>query len=153
MEKSKCHSYFSIGSNGVIKNMIGFVANPNSDFDPEYITNKLNIEPYETRKMGSPRRDGKSTYPFSEWTACRQDEPAYDAGEQCLNIVRTLKEKIPLLLEIKKEYNVDFVINIVPYIYNEESPAICFNKEIIEFCYLTGTEIGVDLYVFDSSTL
>jgi len=151
MDKTSCHTYFTIGSSGVIENEIGFVANENSDFDPEYITEKLQIEPFETRKMGSLRKDGHGVYPFSGWTACYQDEPAIDAEEQCLKIVRALKDKIPLLLEIKKEIDVSFNINIVPHIYYEENPVICFNNEIIEFCYLTGTKIGVDLYVYDSS--
>jgi len=32
---------------------------------------------------------------------------------------------------------------------NEETPIIVINKEDIEFCYLTDTEIGIDLYVYD----
>lgn len=64
-------------------------------------------------------------------------------------IVRLLKSKIPLLLEIRKTYKVTFCINIVPSIFNEETPVIAFNREIIEFCYLTNTEIGVDMYVYD----
>jgi hypothetical protein len=129
--------------------MIGFIANPNSDFAPDYITEKLNIKPHNTRKMGCPRPNGNGNFPFSSWTACYQTEPSLDAEKQCLNIVRILKEKIPILLDIKSKFDVEFCINIVPHIRNEESPAIVFNKEIIEFCYLTGTEIGVDIYVYD----
>ena len=149
MEKSSCHSYFAICSNGVIESGVGFIANSNSDFDPEYITSKLKIEPYQTRKMGTIRENGHGKYPFSSWTACFQAEPAIDAEVQCMYILRILREKIPLLLEIKQEFDVVFCINIVPHIYNEEAPILCFNKEIIEFCYLTGTEIGIDLYVYD----
>ena len=32
--------------------------------------------------------------------------------------------------------------------YGEEQPWMSFNKEIIEFCYLTGTTIAVDLYSY-----
>jgi hypothetical protein len=129
--------------------MIGFIANPNSDFDPDYITEKLNIKPHNTKKMGCLRPNGNGNFPFSSWTACYQTEPTLDVEKQCLNIVRILKEKIPILLDIKAKFDVEFCINIVPQIYNEASPAIIFNKEIIEFCYLTGTEIGVDIYVYD----
>ncbi len=52
-ETTHCHSYFAISSSGEILNGVGFVAAPNSDFDPEYITRKLNIEPHETRKVQS----------------------------------------------------------------------------------------------------
>ena len=148
MENTSCYSYFAICSNGVIKDGIGFVANPNSDFDPEYITNKLKIEPHETIKMGTVRKRGNAEYSFSSWTACFQTEPALDVEAQCLNIAKALKGKISLLLELKQEFDVNFTINIVPHIYNEETPALSFNKEFIEFCYLTGTELEIDLYVF-----
>lgn len=147
--QTSCKSYFSIESNGIIENTVGFIANPNSNFDPDYITEKLGIEPFDTKKMNTVRKIGNGVYPFSDWSACEQNEPAIDAEEQVLKIIRILKPKIPKLLEIKEEYDVSFTISIVPYIYNEQTPVICFNKEIIEFCYLTGTEIGVDLYVFD----
>jgi hypothetical protein len=50
---------------------------------------------------------------------------------------------------VEKKFDVSFGINIVPKIYNEETPSIVFNKEIIEFCYLIGAEIAIDLYVYD----
>ena len=147
-EKTHCHSDFSIGSKGNILNRIGFVADENSDFDPDYITKKLNIEPYRTRRMGTPRKNLKSVYPFSSWSACHQDTPALDAEEQCLQIVRMLADKIPDLLQIKSEYNVTFTITIVPHIYHEEQPVLYFNQEIIDFCHATGTTIGIDLYIY-----
>ena len=48
--------------------------------------------------------------------------------------------------EIKKEFHVDYTIMIVPSIRSEERPILGFDSEIIEFCYLTGTEIYVDMY-------
>lgn len=149
MRKTVCFSYFSICSSGEIKNNIGFVANENSNFDPNYITAKLGIEPFDTKKMGSPRKNGHGQYPFSEWTCCKQCEPASDAEEQCRKIVRELHHLIPELQAIKKEYNVDYSIIIVPHIYNKESPILCFDSEIIEFCYHTGTEIGVDMSIYN----
>lgn len=148
-EKTNCHSYFAICSEGEIISGVGFVAAPNSDFSPEYITAELGIAPHETKRMGEIRKNGSGTYPFSDWSACYQDTPAIDVEVQCINIVRMLNDKIPILLKLKKEYNVSFNILIVPHIYNEQSPIIVFNKRIIEFCYETGTEIGIDLYVYD----
>ena len=149
MDKTDCYSYFGICSNGIIKNGVGFIANSKSDFDPDYITDKLHIEPFDSNRMGTPRKNGHGSYPFSDWGACMQTEPAIDAEEQCVRIVRALKDKIPALLDIKKKFDVAFSLIIVPRIYNEETPVLCFNKEIIEFCYRTGTEIGIDLYVYD----
>lgn len=149
MKQTSCHSYFAICSTGTIRNGIGFVAAENSCFDPDYISEKLGIKPFETRKMGTPRKNGHGHYPFSEWACCRQTEPALDAEEQCRRIVRQLRPLIPQLQEIKKEYNVDYSIIIVPHIYIEENPILGFDSEIIEFCYRTGAEISVDMYIYD----
>jgi hypothetical protein len=150
MDKTEthCHTYFSICSNGEVKHQTGFVANENSEFDPDYITQKLGIQPYEIRRMGCPRKNGHGTFPFSEWSIY-QDSPALDAGAQCLSIVDALYDKIPVLLDIKREFDVAFTILVVPHIYNEISPYFGFNKRIIEFCYLTGAEISIDMYVYD----
>ena len=149
MDKTTCYSYFSICSAGEIRNGVGFVAVEGSDFDPAELTAKLGIEPFETRKMGSPRKVGAGVYPFSDWACCKQTEPALDAEEQCRQIVRQLRDRIPALQEFKKIYNVDYAIIIVPHIYREESPILGFDSEIIEFCYLTGTEISVNQYIYD----
>ena len=149
MAQTSCHSYFAICSSGEIRDGIGFVAAENSYFDPDDITAKLGIAPFDKKKMGALRKNGYGHYPFSNWACCRQDEPALDAEEQCRRIVRLLRPFIPHLQEIKKEYNVDYSIIIVPHICNEENPVLGFDSEIIEFCYETGTEISVDMYIYD----
>ena len=151
-EKTTCYSYFDICSEGELQYGVGFVAEENSEFDPDYITELLGIEPHNKWRTGEPRRHGAGVYgayKFSRWGACRQDTPENDAREQCLAIVRMLKDKIPALKQIKREYNVSFCIIVVPEIYNEEAPALCFDEEIIEFCHATGTVIDIDTYVHD----
>lgn len=151
MEKTSCYSYFSICSSGEIRVDVGFIAADKSYFNPDDITAKLGIEPFETRRMGASRKNGYGHYPFSDWACCKQCEPAMDAEEQCRKIVRELHTLIPQLQEIKKEYNVDYSIIIVPHIYNEANPILGFDSEIIEFCYQTGTEISVDMYIHDKN--
>lgn len=148
-KKTECYSYFCIESKGEIINGKGLVSAPNGGFDPEYITKRLGIEPFRAWKAGDPRQQGSSRYGFSCWCACRQSEPALDVGKQCQNIVRELREKIPLLLELKREFELEFGISVVPSIYSGESPTLYYDHEVIEFCYLTGTEIGVDIYVYE----
>lgn len=146
--QTSCRTYFSITSNGIIEPGIGFIANKNSDFDPEELTKRLGIQPFKTRKMGSPRGTGHGIFPFSSWDACLQKEPALDGEEQCLRIVRMLRDKIPILNEIRREIDVEFTLMIVTHIHHEEQPELGFGREIIEFCYLTGTEIGLDQYIY-----
>lgn len=150
-ETTRCYSYFAICSEGTIVNGLGLVAAPDGDFSPEVITELLGITPYRYRRMGEPRKNGRGTSRFSSWSACYQDTPALDTQEQVMKIVHTLSPKIPILQTIKQQYNVSFSILIVPHIYHEQSPGIVFGREIIDFCYHTGTDIGVDLYVYSDA--
>ena len=61
-----------------------------------------------------------------------------------------LTPKIPALLEIRDAYDVAFYLEVVPIVCNGEAPAIYVGREVAEFCCLTGAEIDVDLYVYNS---
>ena len=154
-EKTYCYTYFSIESDGEIRDIDGseicdFFPFEGSCFDPDEITEILEIRPFKTQLMGNPLNEHKTSR-LSSWNALKQEEPSIDAEIQCLAIVHTLKPHISQLLEIKRKYNVNFTIIIVPHIYNEVSPVLFFNKEIIEFCYQTGTEISIDTYVYNEN--
>ncbi|MFA9559504.1 DUF4279 domain-containing protein [Evansella sp. AB-rgal1] len=146
MEKTSSYTYFAICSNGEIDDR-GLVAYEKGIFNPDDITNLLEIQPFRSCTYGDTRRIG-SPYFFSCWDAEESDIDRLDIEAQCMDSIKNLKYKIPLLNQIKEKYDVNFVIMIVPSIYGEEPPVMSFNKEIIEFCYLTGTTIEVDMYVF-----
>ena len=153
MEKTACYSYFYICSEGEILPDVGFSAAENSFFEPDEITTLLGIHPDETSRMGDPRKYGPGTYPFSSWTACRKDEPALDAGEQCLAITRQLRDKIPALQKIARKYNAAIGIMIVPEVWDGEAPAMNFDREVIEFCHRIGASIQIDMYAYDNATM
>ena len=153
MKKTSCYSYLCIESSGDVLPDVGFVAAENSFFEPDEITAMLGIQPFKTMRMGDPRKNGDRTYPFSSWSACRQDEPAMDAGEQCLAIVRQLRDKLPVLQEIARKTNVAFGIMIVPEVWDGEEPSMYLDREVIEFCHRVNASIQFDLYVYDNATM
>ena len=143
MEPNKCYSYFEIRSDGHMEVEAGYIAAPDSDFDPDYITKQLNIKPHRTMRMGAARENGIGEYPYSSWVF--QPEPEEDDPTQCMSIVKALKDKAPLLREIYDELNVSFAIQVRAYMGVEDFDAVpCFgfDHEIIDFCYSTYTEIG-----------
>ncbi len=146
MEKTNSYTYFAICSNGEIEQR-GLVAYERGIFDPDDITNLLGIQPFNCCAYGDTKRNG-TKYMFSSWDAERSEIDRLDVEAQCMDTIKNLKNKIPLLKQIKEQYDVNFVIMIVPSIYGEEPPFLYFNEEIIEFCYLTGTIINVDMYVY-----
>lgn len=56
--------------------------------------------------------------------------------------------KIELLNLIHRDYNVAFVLEIVPTIYvGDQNPCLAPSLDIIDFCHATRTEIDIDMYV------
>jgi hypothetical protein len=154
LEQTNSYTYFTICSNcDLICNddNTGYYKSTESGiFDPDEITNILGIDPFKKFKNGEPMPNHPSgrLYTFSRWNAEKSDVDRTDTGKQCLETIRNLKNKIPELLKIKSLYDVRFNIVIVPHIYDEEV-YLYFGKEIIDFCYQTGTTIDVDMYVYN----
>lgn len=144
MEKTSSYTYFAIQSNGEIAK--GFVAYEKGIFNPEEITRILDIQAFSSWAYGDKRVDG-SEYLFSTWSAEKSEIGRLDVEAQCRDTIKNLKNKVSQLNRIKQQYDVKFVLVIVPSIYHEEQPWISFNEEVIEFCYLTGTTIEVDMYI------
>ncbi|MDI2588501.1 DUF4279 domain-containing protein [Psychrobacillus sp. NEAU-3TGS] len=146
MEKTNSYTYFSIGGKGEI-GPGGLFADKRAIFNPDDITGLLGIKPFSSWNYGDVRKNG-SKYLFSNWSAEKSNVGRLDVAAQCMDTIKNLKNKISLLKEIEEQYDVHFVIMIVPSIYGEEQPFINFNEEVIEFCYLTGTTIDVDMYIY-----
>ena len=150
MEKTHSYTYFAICSNGEIGST-GLQSTAAGVFDPDDITKLLCIEPFEKWQKGDRRKQVQDEtsktayYGFSIWCAEKSEIDRIDVEKQCWETIKILKQKIPELLEIKSLYDVNFCIRVVPHIVNEEQPFMSFGKEVIEFCYLTGTEINVDI--------
>ena len=151
-ELTHSYTYFSIVSQGEL-GTYGHESSERGVFDPDEVTQILGIEPFRKFKQGEYRKNvvpntPQAKYRFSRWSGEKSEVARYEANEQCLDTIKHLKHKIPELLEIKKHYQVYFYLSVVPHIFNEESPSIHFDKSVIEFCYLTGTEIVVDTCVY-----
>lgn len=132
--KSHCYTYFVI---------IG-------DFNPDSVTEILGLQPFRIQRIGDRRRDGE-TFDFASWEYGMCDQYNVDVTNQMMKTIQDLVPKIDELLKIKQLYAVDFYLEIVPYVYIDEiKPILAPNKEIIEFCYKSQTEIDLDLYVCDA---
>ena len=149
MKRTECYACFVVESAGTYQEPLGFVAAQNSDFDPDDLTRILKAKPFRVRRMGAPRRSGHGLYPYSKWYGFRQDKPDWDAAEQCARIVQGMRPLIPALQAFRENFNVEFTLLIVVRIGNGVVPVLHFNREVIEFCSETGTEIGINLQVYD----
>lgn len=130
--QNSCYTYFAIKGN----------------FNPDEITEILELTPSKCWKIGDKRKDGKSNFDFALWEYGRCDHYDVITENQMMYTIADLKPKIPLLKDIKRKFDVAFVLEIVPKLYiNEPTPALAPNREVVEFCYETDTDIDIDLYL------
>ncbi len=133
MKENSCYTYFAIKGN----------------IEWQIITARLGLQPTKKWNIGDKRSNG-TQYDFALWEFGYFDD--YDVLVEN-QMMKTIQSLIPLKEElnlIKKEYDVSFVLEIVPTVYpNNSSPCLAPNRAVIEFCYETGTDIDIDLYIND----
>jgi hypothetical protein len=123
------------------------------DFDPTEITNKLGLPPTKTFRKGE-LGEYIPVSRFTMWsisTEVGKENLLLDNGVE--DLVDKLFDKIDLINELKIEYDLNSVLEIVMWIdTNEEesTPALGHNLKTIEFLYRTGTITDVDIYRFNS---
>lgn len=129
--QSGCYTYFMI----------------KGDFNPDIISQMLDLSPEQTWKIGDKRKNG-TIYDFSFWQFGTCDEYDVYVENQMLKTIEPLLSKINILKEIKQRYDVDFTLEIVPTIMGcETTPCLAPSLTVMQFCCDTGTEIDIDLYV------
>ena len=122
------------------------------DFDPEDITSILKIRPYKQWKKGEQlRKESGKLHNVSFWmVGLIEKTNCLLVDEQMVETILMLKDKIESLKLIKEKYNVNFSLKIVPRFYKitpiDEVPVFSPPREIIEFCYLTNTDLDYSFY-------
>ena len=130
--KNSCYTYFRI---------VG-------EFDPDEITDFLQLKPEKQWRIGDYRRDG-TQYDFASWEIGKCTEYDVDVGNQMRKTIAPLIDKIDLLKQIYSAYDVSFYLEIVTYIYvGDTDPCLSPPLDIIDFCHETRTEIDIDYYLF-----
>ena len=132
--RNSCYTYFKIVGN----------------FNPDDVSELLNLTPEKTQKIGDLRRNG-TKHDFALWEIGRCTEYDIEVENQMRNTIAVLQGKIPLLNQIRHEYDVFFILVIVPTIYaNDITPCLAPSLDVIDFCHATRTEIDIDMYVLSS---
>lgn len=116
-------------------------------FDVEKITNELNIEPTTIRLKKNPVPNSTS------WILRINIGNEIDIVTPTESIVNLLEPKIGEIVKLKKALNLETRLQYVIDIdINPESstPYFPLNNRIIEFLYLTETEVDFDIYKVDT---
>jgi hypothetical protein len=132
--------------------MIEFVIVGDS-FDIATVTNKLNITPTKSHNKNEAikKRLQKKLSPSgcekTCWTFSTGYEDSLNVDRQLPKIVDLFKPKIPILKTIAKTYDLEFAVNVVIEVRNNDIPSIIFNHAFIDFIHKIGAEVDIDLYI------
>ena len=117
------------------------------DFDPDIVSQVLNLPPDASRKKGDKRRGG-SEYDSARWEFGRCSEYNVYVSLQMRKTISALIDKVDLLKKIAEDNEVEFYLCVVPEICEGEiAPCLAPDLDIIDFCHATRTKIDIDLYV------
>ena len=130
-QRNECYTYYKI---------VG-------DFDPDTVTGLLGIVPERSWKKGDRRANG-TVYDFSCWITGTCREYDVETDRQMMKTLEALLDKTESLNEIKRRYDADFFLEVVPTVSPaERTPCLAPSLEVMRFCCATETNLDIDLYV------
>ncbi len=124
------------------------------NFDTFEVTNRLGITPTDSWRKGD-KGQFKLILGFTSWRLSTDKGQEYFQIDKLVDeIIFKLFDKIEIINDLKREFELNSVLEIVLYIdTNEDSstPALGHDLRTIEFLYRTGTTTDVDIYRFNST--
>lgn len=123
------------------------------NFDPDVLTQKLQINPSDSWRTGDP---GKyiQQQKNSCWMLKSTENELLNLDKLVEEVIAKLSDKVEMINILKKEYNLETILEIIMYVdVNEEqsTPWISHNKQILNFLYFTGTTTDLDIYRYNSN--
>lgn len=130
---NKCYTYFSI----------------TGDFDVDVVAKTLQIAPFKYFGKHDLRKDGKE-YGFSSFSCCLCEQYDVYCENQIKKTIAPLKDKIAQLQLLQKQFDVKYVIQVVPYLRaGESAPSLVIDTEIIDFCHAARAAIDTDMHFWE----
>jgi hypothetical protein len=121
------------------------------NFNPEEITSFLGIAPTKTWRLGDQIQTSLLTYKHDGWLLSTGEEESLDLNNQLRSVIDQLKPHFSKIKEVCARLNLEAEIGFAVYVENGETPALHFDKDIVQIAADLNAEIDIDLYVFSSS--
>lgn len=118
------------------------------EFDPNFVTKKLKIEPDEIWVKGDSIIGRNIERKDTTWSINTGYEESLDINEQLEKIINLINDKKNILKKLKAEYNIEYVFGIVVNVEDNQKPAMYFNNMFIEFVNDIKAEFYIDLYIY-----
>jgi len=125
------------------------------NFDTDEVTNRIGISPTDSWRKGDKGKY-KPILEFASWRLSTDKGQEYMQIDKLVDeIVSKLFDKIEIINDLKRQFQLDSVLEIVLYIDTNEdnsTPALGHDLKTIEFLYRTQTKTDVDIYRFNSAS-
>ena len=122
-------------------------------FDPNLVTQTLRVHPTETWRKGDCvyNNQGKCTTlrQYTKWGYKTATLETLYMDEPIQILQETFEDKVDSLLELKKQHNLSFSIDIVIEVENNEPPAMCLEGFVLTFSTALDARIDIDMYILD----
>ena len=124
------------------------------NFDTGEVTSRIGISPTDSWRKGDKGKY-KPVLEFASWRLSTDKGKEYIQIDNLVDeIVSKLYDKIEIINDLKRQFQLDSVLEIVLYIDTNEdnsTPALGHDLRTIEFLYRTGSTTDVDIYRFNSA--
>lgn len=118
---------------------------------PKVITDKLNIASTQSWVKGE-NINGKS-YKRKDtcWIVSTEYEESLDINIQLSKLVAMIQNKKEALIDLGKVYDVKYVFEFVIKVRNNQTPAMYFEREFLDFVNDIHAVLDIDMYVSSDS--
>lgn len=119
-------------------------------FSIDEVTEKLLLNPTESYNKGDVIRKEPSLLLRREtvWNYGIEYEESYDIMDQVNQVLNVLESRKDILIELSKEFEIEFLFMIVICVRDGQGPALYLDKRIIKFAGTINAEIHFDVYDF-----
>lgn len=123
-------------------------------FDPNLVTQTLRVHPTETWRKGDCvyNNQGKITTlrQYTNWGYQTAVTETLDINTPIRTLQAVFADKTNTLLNLQKQYDLYFSIDIVIEVENNQPPAMWLQGFILEFAAALHARIDMDMYILEA---
>jgi hypothetical protein len=123
-------------------------------FDPDAVTQALSVQPTKIWRKGDCvyNNQGKITTlrQYTNWGYQTAVTETLDINTPIRTLQAVFADKTNTLLNLQKQYDLYFSIDIVIEVENNQPPAMCLQGFILEFAAALHARIDMDMYILEA---
>ena len=116
-------------------------------FDLFEITNLLDITPSKTWSIDDEVHQTGKKHTYTCWAFSTGNEETLDINTQLNKVYECFINKVDILVKLKEKYNLEYCIDIIVIVENNEEPAMYLEPDLLRFAANIGARIDFDLYI------